>query len=69
MNNPFFNLEKRNFYSELVGAVMDPKKSISGFSKLKKKICLKKNCVRSSYTGNTFILCKVKLIKKHKVWI
>ena len=48
---------------------MDPKKSISGFSKLKKKICLKKNCVRSSYIGNTFILCKVKLIKKHKVWI
>ena len=39
MDNPFFNLEKSNFYSELVGAVMDPIKSIYGFSKLEKKIC------------------------------
>ena len=68
MDNPFFNLEKSNFYSELVGAVMYPIKSISGFSKLEKKICFKKNRVRSSYTRNTFILSKVKLIKEGHSW-
>ena len=47
---------------------MDPKTSISGFSKLEKTICFKKkNYVRSSYTRNRFILCKVKLIKKQSL--